>query len=111
MAMYMSRFSYTPETWARLIKTPENRAQIVGALMERHGCKLHNLWYSFGAEDGFAVIEAPDNVTSAGVILAITASGAFRSFTTSVLMTQDEALDAMKRAGQVAYAAPGSGGG
>ena len=25
MAMYLTRFSYTPETWARLTKNPEDR--------------------------------------------------------------------------------------
>ncbi|TMB75328.1 MAG: GYD family protein, partial [Chloroflexi bacterium] len=25
MAMYLSRFSYTPETWARLVANPEDR--------------------------------------------------------------------------------------
>jgi len=27
MPLYLSRFSYTPETWARLIGHPEDRAQ------------------------------------------------------------------------------------
>ncbi len=25
MPMYLTRFSYTPETWARLVKNPEDR--------------------------------------------------------------------------------------
>ena len=25
MALYLTRFSYTPETWARLMKKPEDR--------------------------------------------------------------------------------------
>ena len=27
MAMYLTRFSYTPETWARLIQNPEDRRE------------------------------------------------------------------------------------
>ncbi|RWF73020.1 MAG: GYD family protein, partial [Mesorhizobium sp.] len=27
MPMYLSRFSYTPETWARLIENPEDRRE------------------------------------------------------------------------------------
>ena len=107
MAMYMCRFAYSPETWSGLIKSPENREQVVGEIMERAGCKLHHLWYAFGEDDGYAVVEAPDNVIMAGIVLAITSSGAFTSFKTSVLMTQDEALQALSRAGDVAYTAPG----
>jgi len=107
MPMFMSRFAYTPEVWARLVKSPENREEAVAGILEQHGCKLHHLWYAFGEQDGFAVIESPDNSTAAGVVIAITSSGAFTKFETSVLMTQDELLEALRSAGSVAYVAPG----
>jgi uncharacterized protein with GYD domain len=107
MPLYMSRFGYSAETWASLVRSPENRQEAVAAILDQHGCKLHNLWYSFGDEDGFALIEAPNNVSAASVAIAITSSGAFTKFTTSVLMTQDEALEAMRQASEVHYAAPG----
>ena len=108
MPLYMARFGYTPEAWAALVRSPENREQAVGRILEEAGCKLHNLWYSFGPEDGFALIEAPDNITAAGISIAVSSSGAFRSFDTSVLMTQAQLLDALEKAGDVAYAAPGT---
>jgi uncharacterized protein with GYD domain len=70
---------------------------------------LKGLWYAFGGSDGFALIEAPDNVTGAGISIAINASGAFRKFETTVLMTQDELLEALTKAQDVAYVAPGVG--
>jgi uncharacterized protein with GYD domain len=109
MALYMARFSYTSDTWAALIRSPEDREATVRSILERQSCKLHNLWYAFGEDDGYAVIEAPDNVTAAGVVLAITSSGAFTSFKTSVLMTQQDALEAMRMAAEVSYTAPGAG--
>jgi uncharacterized protein with GYD domain len=109
MAMYMARFSYTHEAWATLIRSPEDREATVRAMMERHRCKLHNLWYAFGEDDGYALIEAPDNVTAAAVVLAISSSGAFASFKTAVLMSQQDALEAMRLAADVAYTAPGEG--
>ncbi len=30
MPMYLTRFSYTPETWARLVKNPEDRRAAAG---------------------------------------------------------------------------------
>ena len=77
MPLYMAEFGYTPELWAGLIKSPENREESVRGILEEAGCKLHNIWYAFGGSDGFALIEAPDNITAAGISLTITASGAF----------------------------------
>ena len=108
MPLYMSTFEYKPEVWAELVNSPENRTETVGRILEDAGCKLKGLWYAFGSSDGFALIEAPDNATSASVAIAISASGAFRKFDTTVLMTQDELLNALEKAQNVAYVAPGA---
>ena len=108
MALYMSRFSYTPETWAALVKSPENREEKVRAMLEETGATLEKLWYAFGEDDGFALISAPDNITAAAISIAITSTGAFASFKTSVLMTQEETLEAIEKASTVTYAAPGA---
>ena len=109
MPLYMSTFGYKPEVWAGLVKSPEDREEAVGQILEEAGCKLHGLWYAFGDADGFALIEAPNNVTAAGLAIAITASGAFRKFETTAVMTQSEALDALQVAANVHYAAPAEG--
>ena len=106
MALYMASFGYEPEVWAGLIKSPENRTETVSRILEDAGCKLEGLWYAFGPGDGFALIEAPDTVTAAGLAIAITSSGAFRKFETTVLMTQDELLEALEKAQDIAYVAP-----
>jgi uncharacterized protein with GYD domain len=104
----MSTFDYKPEVWAELVNNPENRTETVSRMLEDAGCKLKGLWYAFGSSDGFALIEAPDQVTSASISIAISASGAFRKFETTVLMTQDELLKALKKAQDVEYVAPGA---
>jgi uncharacterized protein with GYD domain len=106
MPLYLAEFGYTPEVWAGLIKSPENREETVSRILEEAGCKLHNLWYAFGEADGFALIEAPDTVTVGSIALAITSSGAFRKFETHVLMTQHELLEALEKAAEIAYTAP-----
>ena len=108
MPLYMVEFGYTPDAWAGLVKSPENREEVVRRMLEDAGCKLHNLWYAFGESDGFALIEAPGNATAASLSIAITSSGAFRKFESHVLMTQDELLEALEKAGEVAYAVPGA---
>ena len=36
MALYLTRFSYTPETWARLAKNPEDRRDAARTYIERN---------------------------------------------------------------------------
>jgi uncharacterized protein with GYD domain len=108
MPLYLTRFSYTPETWARLIGNPEDRRKVAEEYIDSVGGKLHGFWYAFGEHDGYNLWEAPDNVSMAAVALAIAGGGALSSFETTVLLTVDETLDALRKAEQVGYRAPGA---
>ncbi len=108
MTLYLSRFSYTPETWARLIGNPEDRRKAAQSYIESVGGKLHGFWYAFGEHDGYTLWEAPDNVSMAAVALAISAGSALSSLETTVLLTVDETIDALHKAQQVQYRAPGA---
>ena len=58
MPVYLMRFSYTPETWSRLIENPEDRRDAARAYIEQVGGALHGFWYGFGEYDGYALFEA-----------------------------------------------------
>ena len=107
MPMYLTRFSYTPETWAKLIKNPEDRRVAAKKYIESVGGKLHGFWYGFGDHDGYNLWEAPDNVSMAATALAISAGGAVSSFHTSVLMSVEETVAALQKAATIAYRRPG----
>jgi uncharacterized protein with GYD domain len=51
MATYLMRFSYTPETWSKLIQNPEDRRDAARAYAEQVGGALHGFWYGFGEYD------------------------------------------------------------
>ena len=108
MPLYLTKFSYTPETWARLIGKPEDRRKAAQSYIDAVGGKLHGFWYAFGTHDGYTLWEAPDNVSMAAVALAITAGGALSSFETTTLLTVDETLAALRKAGHVRYQSPGA---
>jgi len=108
MPLYLSRFSYTPETWARLIANPEDRRKAARSYIESVGGKLHGFWYAFGTYDGYNLWEAPDNVSMAAVALSIGAGGALSSFETTVLLSVEDTLDALQKAKGVSYRAPGA---
>jgi uncharacterized protein with GYD domain len=104
--MYLTRFSYTPETWARMIQHPEDRREAARAYIESVGGTLHGFWYAFGSYDGVNLWEAPDNVSMAAVALAIGSGGALSSIETTVLMTVEETVDALRTAQGVSYRPP-----
>jgi uncharacterized protein with GYD domain len=107
MPLYLSRFSYTPETWARLIENPEDRREAARAYIESVGGALHGFWYAFGPHDAYTLWEAPDNVSMAAVALAITGGGALSALETTALLSVDETLEALRKAQQVEYRPPG----
>ena len=108
MPLYLTRFSYTPETWARLMVKLEDRREAAESYIESVGGKHHGFWYAFGERDGYNLWEAPDNVSMAAVALAIGGGGALGSFETTVLLTVDETMDALRKAQQIQKGAPGA---
>ena len=107
MPLYLTRFSYTPATWAKLIENPEDRRAAATRYIEAVGGKLHGFWYAFGDHDAYSLWEAPDNVSMAATAIAISAGGALSSFQTTVLLTVDETVAAMQKASSIEYRAPG----
>ncbi len=59
MPLYLTRFSCTPETWARLIGNPEDRRKAAQAYIESVGGKLQGFWYAFGEHDGYNLRRPP----------------------------------------------------
>src|SRR5438552_18093573 len=107
MSVYLMRFSYTPETWSRLIQNPEDRRNAARAYIEQVGGSLLGFWYGFGEYDGYSIVEAPDNASAAGYVLAIAAGGALAKVETTVLMTVEETLDALAKGKGIRYHRPG----
>ncbi len=108
MPLYLTRFSYTAESWARLTKNPEDRREAARKYIESVGGKLHGFWYAFGAYDGYNLWEAPDNVSMAAVAIAISGGGALSKLETTVLLSVEETMEALKRVQAITYRAPGA---
>lgn len=108
MSLYLTRFSYTPETWDAMIERPEDRREMARQIIESVGGRLQGFWYAFGQYDGYTLWEAPDNVKMASVALALSSRGAIKSQETIVLLTVEETLEALKGAGNIPYRRPGT---
>lgn len=106
MPFYLVQASYTSQSTAAMIKTPQDRATAVRPVIERMGGKLHGIWFSFGEYDAVVIAEMPDNVSAAAVSMAVGSSGGISAYRTTPLLTTAEAMEAMKKAGGVGYQPP-----
>ena len=107
MPLYMIQASYTADSWAAQISNPEDRAAAIGGMIEAAGGKLHGFYYSFGEYDAVLISEAPDNQTIASILMAAAGGGAVSKLKTTVLMSAEEGLAAIRAAGGVGYRPPG----
>jgi uncharacterized protein with GYD domain len=106
MAYYMVQASYSQAATAAMVKNPQDRAEGLRPIIERLGGKLISLYFAFGEYDVVGVAEMPDNVSSAAFSMAISAGGAVRAVKTTPLMTVQESIEAMRKAGQAGYRPP-----
>ena len=103
MPIYMYQAAYTPESWAAQLKNPQNRVETVGRqTCESVGGKMLGGWYCFGDYDFVLIADVPNNEAMSAIALAVAAGGAIKSSKTTVLMTGDEIVGALKKATAVA---------
>ncbi len=87
------------------MKNPQNRVEAVGRqVSESVGGKLIGGWLCFGEYDLIIIADVPDNESMAAVALAVGAGGAIKASKTTVLMTGEEGVGALKKAEAVAKA-------
>jgi uncharacterized protein with GYD domain len=103
MALYMYQAAYTPESWAAQIKNPQSRIEKVSRQnCEAVGGKLIGAWLAFGEYDVVVIADVPNEESMAGICLAVAAGGAVKTSKTTQLMTGDQGVEALKKAGTVA---------
>jgi uncharacterized protein with GYD domain len=103
MPHYMIQAAYTPEALQALVKTPQNRTEIVRAAVEHVGGKMVGNWACFGDYDTIVVVEMPSSVEAAAIAIAVAAGGSRKAVKTTPLLTTEETLEAVKRAGNTGY--------
>jgi len=107
MALYMTQFSYTGEAWSTLAKQPADRRAGLQALFDRLGGRLIELYYSFGDYDGVVLFEAPDDTAAVASLVAVLGPGHVKAIKTTKLLSVEDTMDALQRAGELSYAGPG----
>lgn len=103
MAKYLLQVSYSAEAWTALIKRPQNRVEAVRKVVEKLGGRVETFWFAFGEYDIVGIFEMPDNVTAAAFAMAVGAGGSCKNVKTTPLLSFEEGMEAMKKAGGAGY--------
>jgi uncharacterized protein with GYD domain len=103
MPHYLIEVDYNAQGWAALVKQPQNRIEAVRPAVEKAGGKIETAYYAFGKYDVVVIVEMPDNVSAAALAIAFAAGGALNAVKTTPLLTAQEAMEAMKKAGGTGY--------
>ncbi len=90
MPKYVYFFSFTPETWARMISSPSDRVAAVRKAAEAMGGSLETYYFMFGEHDGLVICELPDSATAAAMALAVTSTGRLKHLETHELIAPDD---------------------
>src|SRR5258708_32466263 len=86
MAKYMYQASYTVEGVRGLLKeTASGRRKAVEAAIVALGGKVECLYYTFGSDDVVLIMDMPDKITAAGLVMTGAARGMGRGRVTTLL--------------------------
>jgi uncharacterized protein with GYD domain len=112
MPKYVSFFTYSSETWGRMISAPGDRAAALRQVLDSVGGSLDAMYWMFGDYDGMVIFDAPDSASAAAVSIAAGSSGAFKHLETHELFTQAQLGETLARAKSTTqvYRAPGQQG-
>ncbi len=106
MPHYLHQVAYAREGWQALIAQPQDRVEAVRKSIEKLGGKIKSAYFSFGDYDVVVITEMPDNTTAAAISIAFAGGGACKAVHTTPLLAPEEALQAIKKAGESDYRAP-----
>ncbi len=109
MAKYAIFFTYSSDTWSRMVQNPGDRTAAVRQLAGAVGGSVESVHWMFGAHDGFVIADVPDSVSAAALSVAVGSTGSFKHLETHELFNQDQLGQMLTRAkdASVAYRPPG----
>jgi uncharacterized protein with GYD domain len=98
MTKYLIEVGYTPEAWSNQVEKQANVIERITPALTACGAKLESMYYAFGDADLIGIIDFPKPEDAAAFALAVTSSGALRSYRTTQLLSVDQGITAKNRA-------------
>jgi len=106
MASYLVQASYTIEAIAALVKKPQDRTAVIRGAVEKLGGSVGGQWGSFGEHDIVLIVDMPDTVSAVALKLAVLSGGALKSSVFTPLISTEDSMAALKKAGGSGYKPP-----
>src|SRR5215470_3579576 len=100
MAWYMLRAKLTQTSVQGLVTKPQDRKLAVSKLVKSLGGKLHHYFFAFGQHDVVLILELPGHDEAMALVMAAANTGSIADAETTVLVTSEDAIGAMKKAGE-----------
>ncbi len=104
MKKYLIQISFTADSFANLVKKPENRLESVIPMVNSMGGSFVGSWLSLGKYDSTAVIEMPSDISMEAFKMAVMAGGGLTRFDLTPLMSFEDGVKAMQLAQDARYA-------
>lgn len=107
MAKYLIKASYSPEGLKGVMsKGGSARAEAIEKLASGVGGTVDGVYFSFGSDDLYAIVEAPSHEAMAAIAGTVGQTGALSRYETVVLLTPAQ-LDEASRM-NIDYSPPGT---
>jgi uncharacterized protein with GYD domain len=109
MPKYLAVGTYSAGTWARLMRSMDDRIETARKFAESLGGSLDCIYWEIGTRRAYAIVDEPDSVTVAAAATTMMQTGAFKSVDFHELLTQEQLSDALTVAKDVSqvYQVPG----
>jgi len=104
--------SYSSGSWARLIRSMDDRIALVRSFAEALGGSLECIYWEASTRTVYAIADLPDSATAVAATAVLSKTGAFKDVESHELLTQEQLSDVLALAGDVAqvYHVPGESG-
>ena len=100
MAHYLIEVGYTAEAWSAQVEAQANVVDRITPALKACGGRIESIYYAFGDADLIGIMDFKTPEDAAAFALAVTASGALRSYKTTPLLTVEQGIASLKRAAQ-----------
>jgi uncharacterized protein with GYD domain len=100
MAHFLLQWTYKDPAIQAMLDNPQDRVGELSKAVEAFGGQVHHFFYAFGAYDGIAIVEFPDNESCSACGFTLEGAGANSALTTTVLLSPAEGYRAMQKANQ-----------
>ena len=84
-------------------------APAYGELVQKLGGRLIDAYYCFGEYDVVVLLELPDDTAATALAMAAISPGHLKAYKTTKLFTVEETMEAMRKAGSLAFQGPSKG--